>query len=481
MLRREEIHVIVIDLDIKRCEAIRDELQRWGVERIQCSQYGRQVQKIVSHHPFDLVILGDRFEMGNSQEIYDLLQEHPSTAGAPTLWMAADPSPEEQRIMISKGCCGILRYPIEPQEVRRALADFFRRVRGKELRNRLQDAEFFKDFTNKERNAIAKEAILRRFDAGETILSKGDEARRFYVLLKGSVEVYTRSKSTGAHALVVPAGQPFGELAVLDRNPRSAHCIARTECLALEIGAQILDDNGYALTAKIFASLARSLAHRLRTMNEVNDRMEARLQELEYLSSLSKPLPAPNAPVTSTENYLIPPPCESAEADPDIADELHFDSEDVAEEEAKPLIPAEADLIDHSVQGDDAYDVLQRKITLRSDFILAKLPRALRELFANKLYGYFTGSKLAKMNPQKLWSPKWFAGAVPHLKHSLHLVVCSRDGFRAYEDAYLNLPFSHRIIGLSDTGCTGTFLGDAPSIERYFAKKPLKRALEKDL
>jgi CRP-like cAMP-binding protein len=74
--------------------------------------------------------------------------------------------------------------------------------------------------------------LLRRggetesFAAGATIFSEGDPADRMYVVDSGSVSLVT-----GDTVLeVVGPGAIFGELAVIDRSPRSASAVVESDC-----------------------------------------------------------------------------------------------------------------------------------------------------------------------------------------------------------------------------------------------------------
>ena len=67
--------------------------------------------------------------------------------------------------------------------------------------------------------------------AGETIFAQGDPAERMYVVDSGTVEL-----QVGEHVVeVVGPGGFFGEMAVIDREPRSASAVAASECGVIAI------------------------------------------------------------------------------------------------------------------------------------------------------------------------------------------------------------------------------------------------------
>jgi CRP-like cAMP-binding protein len=80
--------------------------------------------------------------------------------------------------------------------------------------------------------------------AGEVIVKAGDQANDFYILLQGRARLNVPNKRTAT----LGHGDYFGEMAVLDWEPRSASIVAETDVTALRIGREafltILDAHG---------------------------------------------------------------------------------------------------------------------------------------------------------------------------------------------------------------------------------------------
>jgi CRP-like cAMP-binding protein len=78
---------------------------------------------------------------------------------------------------------------------------------------------------------IAKAVVPRTYAKGDTIVSEGEQAAAFFVIISGKVEVTKK----GNRLNVMGAGESFGEMALLDGFPRSASvaAIEDTECLAM--------------------------------------------------------------------------------------------------------------------------------------------------------------------------------------------------------------------------------------------------------
>ena len=103
----------------------------------------------------------------------------------------------------------------------------------------------------------------KRFDAGETIVKEDDSGDALFVLLDGEVEVSKK----GTYITTLQAGDHFGELALIDRYPRSASVMASQPSLCLLMHRQKFYDlvrEYNALSVKLLWCLARVCSVRLR-------------------------------------------------------------------------------------------------------------------------------------------------------------------------------------------------------------------------
>jgi CRP/FNR family transcriptional regulator, cyclic AMP receptor protein len=110
---------------------------------------------------------------------------------------------------------------------------------------------------------VAERAIEVDFAPGQVIARQGDVGTGFFIVASGSVRVVR----DGATIATLGPGEFFGELSVLDGQPRNAQVVAAepTTCLALaswDFEAIVTDD------PKIALSVMRGLAGRLRGLTE---------------------------------------------------------------------------------------------------------------------------------------------------------------------------------------------------------------------
>lgn len=82
-------------------------------------------------------------------------------------------------------------------------------------------------------------AQRRRFRRGEIIFHRGDPGQTLYVILSGRVRIYAPSEDGSEVVLgILWPGEFFGELSLLDGQPRSASAQAIDDCEMLVIGRE---------------------------------------------------------------------------------------------------------------------------------------------------------------------------------------------------------------------------------------------------
>ena len=95
----------------------------------------------------------------------------------------------------------------------------------------LGDVWLFERCSRKELALIASQATPVQFPAGKVLAREGELGREFFVVIAGKVEAVRNGVSIG----VLGPGSFFGEMALLERQPRVAtvHAVEPTELLVL--------------------------------------------------------------------------------------------------------------------------------------------------------------------------------------------------------------------------------------------------------
>ena len=108
----------------------------------------------------------------------------------------------------------------------------------------------------------AKDA--KNYPAGTTVFAQGEPRDVMYVVLEGELDLQRGGRTFETAA----AGAIVGEMAMIDKAPRSATAIAKTRCRLMPI-----DDKRFEFMVHEIPQFAvgvmKTLARRLRAINEV--------------------------------------------------------------------------------------------------------------------------------------------------------------------------------------------------------------------
>jgi CRP-like cAMP-binding protein len=122
----------------------------------------------------------------------------------------------------------------------------------------LGDVWLFSSCSRAERKLIEHVAKEVEFPAGHVILDEGEVGMAFYVIERGRVAVLRKGRKSAE----LGPGQIFGEIALLDRLPRTAACKALTAVTLLELKQRDFDkvlDKSPNITRKMLTAMATRL------------------------------------------------------------------------------------------------------------------------------------------------------------------------------------------------------------------------------
>lgn len=120
----------------------------------------------------------------------------------------------------------------------------------------------FRDIPAVQLRGITAMGELCRFTVGECVFSEGELGDAFYVLLTGAVAVEKWSKDRNVMLVKLEPGDCFGEMALLNDEPRSASVRALSNIVALRFRRDAINASA-ATAAAIYGNFAGILAHRL--------------------------------------------------------------------------------------------------------------------------------------------------------------------------------------------------------------------------
>lgn len=124
------------------------------------------------------------------------------------------------------------------------------------------------------------QGVVERFSDGQIIIREGEMSREMYIIQRGRVEVVRRLRGRPVVLATLERGSFFGEMSLLDSQPRSAMVRAKgdTDVLVIEPGALLLKfrrDPTFAF---------EMLQHMSRRVHDLDDQLMSMLHDHEPLA-----------------------------------------------------------------------------------------------------------------------------------------------------------------------------------------------------
>ena len=121
-------------------------------------------------------------------------------------------------------------------------------------------------------------ALGKEYDDGEVIVRQGERGDRMYVIQAGRVEVIREDGGQVTPRAVLEKGDVFGEMALFDKEVRSATVRAHGKARVLTVDKRLFMKNVHEDPSLAFRILQR-LSQRIRDMDAQLAEARARLHE----------------------------------------------------------------------------------------------------------------------------------------------------------------------------------------------------------
>jgi CRP-like cAMP-binding protein len=128
----------------------------------------------------------------------------------------------------------------------------------------LEKTPLWSGLTKQDLRQVIKASKERNFESGHTVLSKGDPGDGFYLICAGAAEV----RSDGKILSRLGPGQFFGEMSILDNQPRSADVVTVEPSQVLFLSALSFKTLIFA-NPKIALKMLQEFVRRLRDTDKL--------------------------------------------------------------------------------------------------------------------------------------------------------------------------------------------------------------------
>jgi serine/threonine protein phosphatase PrpC/CRP-like cAMP-binding protein len=332
LLRQGQVHQLTEDHSLVNELVRRGKLKREEIDGSPYAKYKNAVTRAVGAYEsveadtLDFEVLpGDHFLLCS-----DGLHHYLKDSDVPEI-LTADDIADAPKTLVALANAGgghdnitALVVRVEAGQTKEATA------RASDLANRIEVLKrmpLFKHLTYKEVMRLLNVTIVKDYNVGENLITEGTDGEELFIILSGKV----RLQKGGAVITHLLRGAHLGEMALVDRSPRSASAIAEEPSRALVLRRRDFYEiirKEPVLATKLLWSFVQSLTDRLRktTADLSNTRLEAQAEDL------SNDVLFDEAPATGKNISPLPPAAnlelpDSADQDPVEADKDPAESE----------------------------------------------------------------------------------------------------------------------------------------------------------
>jgi CRP/FNR family cyclic AMP-dependent transcriptional regulator len=108
---------------------------------------------------------------------------------------------------------------------------------------------------------------VKTFEPGEVLFKEGEQGDVMFIIIQGEVEIRKQTSAQTSKTLITfQEGDIFGEMALVEKKPRSATAIAVTPCRTLVMNEALLD-NMIENNPDFAKKMIRILSERIRKAN----------------------------------------------------------------------------------------------------------------------------------------------------------------------------------------------------------------------
>jgi CRP/FNR family cyclic AMP-dependent transcriptional regulator len=157
----------------------------------------------------------------------------------------------------------------------------------------LADVELFEHVNEEDRARLAEFIDFIQLPAGETLFKTGEPGESLYVVKSGEIELYIKDTAGQKILLAIAgAGEVFGELALLDRGPRTATALALGDTELLELDRDdllLLFQKSPAAALRLLAAMSHMTRKadellRTRVSRNANEEAEEKISTLQRIA-----------------------------------------------------------------------------------------------------------------------------------------------------------------------------------------------------
>ena len=268
---KKGLNILVVDPNPESRTFLKSSLRAIeSIEVVRETSTPQNVVEILSESPAHVMMIEQDLGELSVFDFVKQVRSHPAGQRTRVVLMSHDLTTESRSNGMEVGILGYLSKPFDIRGIETALRDSMGKVdtNHQEILMKVRKIDFFSDFSDLELVRLLKICHTRKLSSGELLFREGDHGDRLYVLLAGKVDIVKRREEGKEVLATINPGQCFGEMAIVDSEPRSADARANGDLMVMEVNAEIIKDANDILALKIYRKLAILVTKKLRNYTQ---------------------------------------------------------------------------------------------------------------------------------------------------------------------------------------------------------------------
>lgn len=266
----DELTVLLVDPEPDRRIQVKSMLARVNTVKMSGVRNTHHfLSDALSENNIDVILFDEDTGLDNIFDSVREVRSHPSgeDIGFVVISSTLDPHLVEKGSQV--GILGYLKKPFGIGELEKSLGQSLGEVdeETKITLASMKDVSFFSAFSDRELLRLLNICHTRTLEAETPIFREGDPGETMYVVLSGQISIRKRFQDEERELTVINPGETFGEMAILDNDPRSADAVAAWDTTVFEINNETIQEDDGLLALKLSRQIAIMLAHKIRSFN----------------------------------------------------------------------------------------------------------------------------------------------------------------------------------------------------------------------
>lgn len=274
------LRVMIIDPNPESRHRLKDSLRGIDfIESVADRSSPHHLLDILAEKPAHVIIVDENPGAGNVYDLVKLVKGKAVAARTQFVLMADILNDEVRKKGTAAGIRGFIKKPYALASVEDALIAAVVPTQSggggeaktpdglRDTLDKLRKVSLFSGFSDLELVRLLKICRTRNFPTGKFVFREGDAGHSLFVLVAGKLEIQKNSQGERKVLVEMSPGDCFGEMAIIDDEPRMADAYAATDCTVIEVNESVINSNEDVISLKLVRQIAILLARKLRMLS----------------------------------------------------------------------------------------------------------------------------------------------------------------------------------------------------------------------